>query len=88
MEKVRSDDILTVTVLQSSFHLDEMQHELPADRFVPMHVGHVLHVWFANHMFVRAGRHHHYPQIATCKSTVSDERPTRVSILSSHPIGY
>lgn len=75
-----------VTALQSWFHLDEMQHELSADRFVPVHVGHVLHVRFANHVFVRAGRHHHYPQITTCKSTVSGERPSFYTFFTPHRV--
>ena len=46
---------------------DEMEHQLPADGLVAVHVCHVLHVRLPDHVLVRGGGDHHHPQLPTLK---------------------
>lgn len=47
--------------------LNEMQHQLLADRLVAMDIGNVLDVRLADHVLVRRRGHHDHPQIAALR---------------------
>ena len=46
---------------------DQVEHQLPPHRLVAVHVGHVLHVGFADHVLVGRGGDHHHPELSTLK---------------------